>query len=55
MAATLRALGLVPIGGNYRTVWGWIKRLGLDTSRWHGQGWRKGVRKPIVAARPLVE
>jgi hypothetical protein len=47
MAGTLRQLGLVPIGGNYRTIWYHIRRLGIDTSHWLGMGHRKGSKTPV--------
>jgi len=53
VADTLRALGRVPAGGNYRTVRLAIRRLGLDTSHWQRIGWRRGCSTPVVQARPL--
>ena len=35
---------LKPAGGNYRCMWTLIKRLELDTSHFHGQGWNKGKK-----------
>jgi hypothetical protein len=32
-----------------------LERLGVDTSHFVGQGWRKGITSPVVAARPLEE
>ena len=32
-----------------------IRELGLDTSHFTGQGWRKGSTTPISPARPLTE
>ena len=55
MAETLRQLGLVPIGGNYRTVWLAIRRLGLSTAHWTGRGWRKGRTAPVRQAVPLAQ
>src|SRR4051812_18244633 len=54
IAGVLRLLGLVPIGGNYATVNTNVKRLGLDTRHFRGQGWnlRLMVPKP---ARPLED
>lgn len=52
-AGVLRELNLIPAGGNYATVNKYIKELGLDTSHFHGQGWRKGSTTPVRAARPL--
>jgi hypothetical protein len=47
MGHLLQLLGLVKAGGNYTTVRGRIKELGLDVSRWEltkrkRQGWQKG-------------
>lgn len=52
---TLIYIGLKPYGGNYETVHRNIRKLGLDTSHWKGQGWRKGSIKPIQAPRPNSE
>ena len=38
----LRALGLKPTGGNYRSINGHMRALGLDTSHFTGQGWNRG-------------
>lgn len=35
-------LGLKPAGGNYSSFNEKVKRLGLDTSHFKGQGWNKG-------------
>jgi hypothetical protein len=42
IAGVLTALGLVPAGGNYRSVKHHIARLALDTSHHTGQAWNKG-------------
>lgn len=42
VADVLRKLGLVPAGGNYRTIQDKIIELGLDTSHFKGQGWNNG-------------
>lgn len=55
IASTIRALGLIPAGGNYDHVQRRIADLALDTSHFRGQGWNKGQKfKPRVAA-PLEE
>jgi hypothetical protein len=55
-AQTLRKLGLVPVGGNYRTVWRHVRRLSLDVSHWTGEGWRRGKRDGFATRRqPLDE
>ena len=40
----LSRIGLVPAGGNYKTVHARVARLGLDTSHWTGAGWNTGAR-----------
>ena len=30
-----------------------LERLGVETSHFVGQGWRKGTSSPVVAAQPL--
>lgn len=55
IADALRQLGLVPRGGNYRTLRSRIRYLNLDTSHFLGQGWRKGVPNQDVPTRSLAE
>lgn len=52
LASTIRALGLIPAGGNYNHVHRRIAELGIDTSHFRGQGWNKGEFTPRPA-RPL--
>jgi len=40
----LSRIGLVPAGGNYKTVHTRIKKLELDTSHFTGAGWNVGTR-----------
>lgn len=40
----LSRIGLVPAGGNYKTVHARVARLGLDTSHWTGASWNQGAR-----------
>lgn len=42
IADVLRKIGLVPKGGNYKTINLKIKKLGLDTSHFLGQSWARG-------------
>lgn len=42
IAGMCRALGLIPEGGNYRTIHRLIKENNLDTSHFTGQLWSKG-------------
>lgn len=44
----LARIGLVPAGGNYKTVHSRIRQLGLDTSHFTGQGWNTGARYRMV-------
>lgn len=56
-AATLRALGLVPAGGNYDALHRRIQELGLDISHFRGQAWNRGMRgarPPLPLAELLV-
>ena len=55
VASTIRALGLVPAGGNYDHVQRRIAELGLDTSHFRGQAWNKGLKLTLPPARPLEE
>jgi hypothetical protein len=43
-AEVLRAIGLVPAGGNYKTVKERAKNLNLDTSHMTGKAWNQGDR-----------
>jgi hypothetical protein len=49
----LRRLGYSPSGGMYRYVVSHIRRLGLDTSHFLGQGWARGLRRPSTQVTPL--
>ena len=40
----LGRIGLVPAGGNYKTVHTRIAKLGLDTSHFTGAAWNQGAR-----------
>ncbi|OGX87204.1 HNH endonuclease signature motif containing protein [Hymenobacter glacialis] len=40
----LGRIGLVPAGGNYKTVYSRIARLGLDISHFTGAAWNQGGR-----------
>ena len=55
-ADVLRNLGYQPSGGMHRFIRGHIKRLGLDTSHFVGQGWARGRSNPhALKPRPLDE
>ena len=53
-AATIRALGLIPAGGNYDQVQRRIRELGIDTSHFRGAAWNKGTTQPRQR-RPVEE
>lgn len=55
VSAVLRRLGYTPSGGMHRLVVGHIRRLGLDTGHFRGQGWSGGRTLPSRTARPLTE
>ena len=40
----LACIGLVPAGGNYKTVHARIAKLGLDTTHFTGAAWNQGAR-----------
>jgi hypothetical protein len=40
----LGRIGLVPAGGNYKTVHSRIAKLGLDTTHFTGAAWNQGAR-----------
>ena len=56
IAEVLRRLGFTPNGGTHRLIKGHIRRLGVSTDHFLGQGWARG--RPFaggVRARPLDE
>ncbi|WP_224389653.1 HNH endonuclease [Pseudonocardia sp. ICBG1293] len=55
VAAVLRRLGYAPSGGMHRLVNGHIRRLGLDTGHFRGQGWSRGRAEATRSPRPLAE
>lgn len=55
IAGVIRSLGLVAEGGNYKTVWREIRRLGLSTAHIKGQGWSRGMKFEFKPKRPLSE
>lgn len=54
-AGVMRQLGLIPAGGNYRTVKKKIAELNLDTSHFTGKGWNVGLKFKPKQAQPLSE
>lgn len=55
IAGTLRALGLVPAGGNYDHVQRRMAELELDTGHFTGSGWNVGLKYQPRPAIPLEE
>jgi hypothetical protein len=51
----LERIGLVPAGGNYKTVHARIKQLALDTSHFTGAGWNVGVRYKAFGRKATLE
>ena len=51
----LEQIGLVPAGGNYKTVHTRIKKLGLDTSHFTGAGWNVGTRYKAFGRKATLE
>lgn len=54
IADTLRNIGLIPAGENYRTVHKFIRKYNLDTSHWLGRAHLKG-KKRNLPKKPLSE
>lgn len=52
--AVIRAVGLIPAGGNYAQVQRRINQLKLDTSHFKGMGWNKGVSYH-TSVRPVLK
>jgi hypothetical protein len=55
MAEVLKRLGFNPGGGRQATLKKRINQLGLDTSHFMGQAWRRGSSRPVVPATPLEQ
>lgn len=45
IAGVIKAIGLIPAGGNYVTVNNKIKELNLDISHFTGKGWNVGLNQ----------
>ncbi|AII52427.1 HNH endonuclease signature motif containing protein [Hymenobacter sp. APR13] len=58
VAQVLGRLGLVPAGGNYKTVHARIRRLGLATGHFTGKAWNQGERyrnlRPTATLQDLL-
>ncbi|MBP2370551.1 HNH endonuclease [Pseudonocardia parietis] len=55
VSAVLRRLGYTPSGGMHRMIVGHIRRLGLDSGHFLGQGWSRGRQVRTRTLRPLAE
>lgn len=55
MRACLQRLNLKATGGNYRSIYSHIDRLGIDKSHWTGQGWLAGQNVRTGPIRELDE
>jgi hypothetical protein len=55
IAQVLRLLRLSPTGCNYKGMYAYFSRLGLDTSHFTGQGHLKGKNHSWTPRRPLTE
>ncbi len=56
-AQVLKALRLIPAGGNYHQIQRYIKEYSFDTKHFKGQGWNKGLRgigKPIFSLEEIL-
>jgi hypothetical protein len=57
IAQVIRAVGLIPAGGNYDQVQRRIRELGIDTSHFKGRGWNRGTKlqpQAIALSKLLV-
>ena len=55
LKGVLEKIGLKPAGGNYKQIKIYLLEYNIDYSHLLGQGWRKGVTKPVVPAIPLLK
>lgn len=44
LSEVCRKMSLIPSGGSFRTVKGWVLKLKLDTSHMSGQTWNKNMQ-----------
>jgi hypothetical protein len=54
VAQVLGRIGLVPAGGNYKTVHARIAKLTLDTSHFTGAAWNQGERYKSFGRKALL-
>ena len=52
IAQVLARIGLVPAGGNYKTVQNRIRKLALSTSHFTGAAWNQGARYQAFGKHP---
>lgn len=55
IADVCRILGIVPRGGNYKTLKKKIREYGIDNSHFLGQGWNKGERFRFFGKRAELD
>lgn len=55
LAGTVRALGLIPAGGNYDLVRRRIRELELETAHFRGRGWNVGLEFDPRPVTPLAD
>ena len=55
IAQTCRNLGIVPIGGNYKTLKVKITKFGIDTSHFTGKAWNTGHRYKYFGVKRKLE
>lgn len=55
VAQVIVKLGLVPAGGNYKTVREKVKTFGIDTSHFTGAAWNQGLRYQAFGKYPDLE
>ena len=55
VAQVIAKLGLIPAGGNYKTVQGKIKDYGIDTSHFMGASWNQGERYRAFGKRAVLD
>lgn len=52
--AVIKALGLIPAGGNYAQVQARVVELGISTTHFTGSGWNKGIAYH-TKSRPTID
>lgn len=54
VSGAIRALGLIPAGGNYDQIQRRIRELALDTTHFQGSGWSRGQKLDFKPKLPLT-